>query len=49
MNLAYFCCVLILLFAFGALANAIEKELQLSIATQTTVEPNNLLQRSEEE
>ena len=49
MNLFYFCCVLILLFAFGALANAIDKEQQLSIATQTTVEANNLLQRSEEE
>ncbi len=49
MTMAYLCCVLILLFAFGALANAIDKELQLSIATQTTVETNNLLQRSEEE
>ena len=49
MNVFYLCCVLILLFVFGALANSIEKELLLSIATQTTVEPNNLLQRSEEE
>ena len=49
MNLAYFCCVLLLLFAFGALANGIERELQRGIALQATVEPNNLLRREEEE
>ena len=47
MNLAYFCCVLILLFTFGALANGIEKELQRGIALQD-IEPNNLLRREEE-
>tara|TARA_A200000159_G_scaffold24384_1_gene21499 strand:- start:16551 stop:16697 length:147 start_codon:yes stop_codon:yes gene_type:complete len=48
MSMAYFCCVFILLFAFGALANGIEKELQRGIALQATVEPNNLLRQEEE-
>ena len=48
MTMAYFCCVLLLLFAFGTLANGIEKELQRGIALQATVEPNNLLRREEE-
>lgn len=48
MTMAYFCCVLLLLFAFGALANGIEKELQRGLALQATVEPNNLLRREEE-
>lgn len=48
MSMAYFCCVLILLFTFGALAGGIEKELQRGIALQDIVEPNNLLRREEE-
>lgn len=49
MTMAYFCCVLLLLFAFGALANGIEKEIQRGITLRATVEPNNLLRQEEEE